>query len=123
MNLKQIFMTKREKIFNKFDGKCAYCACELQKGWHVDHFLPLVRGHKGEQQYPERNEFENLMPSCPSCNNYKNSYNIEEFRRLISELRKQLMLSTQYKISLRYGLINEVEKEVEFYFENVNRNG
>jgi 5-methylcytosine-specific restriction endonuclease McrA len=116
-------MTKREKIFNKLNGKCAYCGCELQKGWHIDHLLPLVRSpFTGEQQYPERNKFDNLMPSCPSCNNYKHSYSIEEFRRLISELRKQLMLSTQYKISLRYGLINEVEKEVKFHYEQFSSN-
>ena len=114
-------MTKRDKIFNKFNGKCAYCGCELQKGWHIDHLLPLVRSpFTGEQQYPERNNFDNLMPSCPSCNNYKHSYSIEEFRRLISELRKQLMLSTQYKISLRYGLINEVEKQFNWFNKMVN---
>ena len=33
----------REIIFNKFGGRCAYCGCELQKGWHVDELLPIVR--------------------------------------------------------------------------------
>ena len=32
-------MTKKERelIFNKYNGKCAYCGCELKKGWHIDH--------------------------------------------------------------------------------------
>lgn len=33
----------REKIFQKFGGKCAYCGCELQKGWHVDHVEAINR--------------------------------------------------------------------------------
>lgn len=108
----------REIVFKKFGGKCAYCGCELQKGWHVDHLLPLVRNpFTGVHQFPERNNLDNLMPSCPSCNNYKHSYSIEEFRWLITELTKQLMLSTQYKISLRYGLISENNIDVKFYFE------
>ena len=28
---------ERELIFNKYNGKCAYCGCELKKGWHIDH--------------------------------------------------------------------------------------
>ena len=31
----------RELIFNKYGGKCAYCGCELTKGWHVDEFEPV----------------------------------------------------------------------------------
>jgi len=36
----------REIIFNKYNGKCAYCGCELQKGWHVDEILPVKRKRK-----------------------------------------------------------------------------
>lgn len=42
-------MTKAEKrkvIFDKFGGRCAYCGCELQKGWHVDEVLPVIRKYK-----------------------------------------------------------------------------
>ena len=42
-------MTKKEKrefIFNKFGGKCAYCGCDLQKGWHVDELEPIRRNYK-----------------------------------------------------------------------------
>jgi hypothetical protein len=41
----------RQKIFDKYGGRCAYCGCELQKGWHVDEIEPVrrlykfVRGH------------------------------------------------------------------------------
>lgn len=36
----------RQKIFDKYGGKCAYCGCELQKGWHVDHCSPVHRKTK-----------------------------------------------------------------------------
>jgi 5-methylcytosine-specific restriction endonuclease McrA len=41
-------MTKKERqiVFDKFGGKCAYCGCELIKGWHVDHLAPVVRRNK-----------------------------------------------------------------------------
>lgn len=110
----------RQQLFNKYGGKCAYCGCELQKVWHADHLLPLVRSpFTGGYQYPERNNNDNLMPSCPSCNNYKHSFSLEEFRRLIGDLRNQLMRTTQYKISLRYGLITENDIDIKFYFETV----
>ena len=36
----------REIVFNKYDGHCAYCGVELQKGWHVDELLPVQRKWK-----------------------------------------------------------------------------
>lgn len=34
---------KRSIVFAKYNGRCAYCGCELQKGWHVDHLKPINR--------------------------------------------------------------------------------
>jgi predicted restriction endonuclease len=34
---------RRQLIFEKYDGRCAYCGCELQKGWHEDHIEPIIR--------------------------------------------------------------------------------
>ena len=41
-------MTKKDRqiVFDKYNGKCAYCGCELVKGWHVDHIEPIVRDSK-----------------------------------------------------------------------------
>lgn len=42
-------MTKkqqRELIYNKYGGRCAYCGCVLEKGWHVDELLPVKRKYK-----------------------------------------------------------------------------
>ena len=136
-------MTKkkdRELIFNKYKGRCAYCGEELQKGWHVDELLPVVRLWKykkdenGEyemdkygcnikvnyMEYPERLTIDNQMPSCPSCNINKHSLSLEGFRNLIQNFTTSLNRdSTQYKIAKRYGLIEETQKRVIFYFEKV----
>jgi len=125
-------MTKREErefIYKKFDGHCAYCGCELQKGWHIDELLPAQRNMKwnrdrskyiydGTCLHPERLNISNQMPSCPSCNINKHSMDLEDFRNLISGFMKHLNeVSTQYKIAKRYGLIQETPKPIVFYFE------
>lgn len=135
-------MTKkqqRELIYNKYDGRCAYCGTELQKGWHVDELMPVRRGWeyiKGDDgnliwdakkrnykkkrtiMHPERFKFENQMPACPSCNINKHSGSLEQFRALIQGFMKHLNeKNTQYKIAKRYGLVTENVKPIVFYFE------
>ena len=124
----------RQIIYDKFNGHCSYCGCELQKGWHVDELLPVRRNmkwnvdktkyvHDGTYEHPERLNIDNQMPSCPSCNINKHSMSLDEFRSLIIGFVTSLNRdSTQYKIAKRYGLIFEVQKPaVEFYFEKYNR--
>ena len=33
----------RQILFNKYEGKCAYCGDDLKKGWHVDHIEPIEK--------------------------------------------------------------------------------
>jgi hypothetical protein len=139
-------MTKQERnvVYEKYNGKCAYCGCELQKGWHVDHVEPIRRGwrykldkngkrikkdSKGyyteyEKEYyelhPERNTLDNYLPSCPSCNINKHGDTIEEFRENIQGYLNSLNLRmVQYKMVKKYGLIKETNEPVVFYFETV----
>lgn len=114
---------EREIVFNKYGGKCAYCGCELAKGWHIDHVLPIKRyisdlGEVNGCKHPERDCIDNMMPSCASCNINKHGDSIENFRSLIQGFMNHLNnLSTQYKIAKRYGLVKEDIKPVVFYFE------
>lgn len=131
--IKLNFMTKKDRqiVFDKYKGKCAYCGCELQKGWHVDHIEPIVRDfiyNKSKQRLetngicrnPENENLQNYNPSCPSCNIQKNSYTLEQFRENIKEFVNSLnQYSTQYKFAKKYGLIQETEIEVKFYFETL----
>lgn len=133
--------SEREIVFNKFGGKCAYCGYNLKKGWHVDEIEP-VRRHwqyskdengnrildRGKGDYlkvntcmhPERFHIDNQNPSCASCNINKHSDSLEDFRKNIAAYMKHLNgVNTQYKIAKRYGLIEETEKPVVFYFETL----
>ena len=121
----------REIIYNKYGGRCAYCGTELKKGWHIDELLPVRRNMKwnkyktkyvfdGTYEHPERLNINNQMPACSSCNINKHSMNLQDFRNLISGFINSLNRdSTQYKIAKRYGLIREIEKPIQFYFEHV----
>ncbi len=123
----------RKKIYNKYGGKCAYCGCKLQKGWHIDELYPVVRNYKwnnagtryvhdGTYMNPENLNEKNQMPSCPSCNINKHSMSLEGFRHLIENFIVSLNRdSTQYKIAKRYGLITENIKPVIFYFELIKQ--
>lgn len=122
----------RQKIFDKYGGRCAYCGCELQKGWHVDEIEPVRRNSVWDfekrkwiphptkpMQHPERMCIENQNPACASCNINKHSEPLESFQASIKKYVQSLNLySTQYKIAKRYGLIKETDIEVKFFFEN-----
>lgn len=123
----------REIIFTKYDGKCAYCGDSLQKGWHADHIEPIVRDFKynreknryqtiGTCRKPENETLQNYNPACASCNIQKNSFTIEQFRYniklFVNSLNKN---STQYKFAKRYGLIQENDIPVTFYFERIEK--
>jgi hypothetical protein len=71
----------RDFLFNKYNGRCAYCGDLLEKGWHIDEIEPVRRNHiydrvkkkfvinkDNPMQHPERLTIENQNPSCSSCN-------------------------------------------------------
>jgi len=122
----------RESIRMKYGGKCAYCGCDLVKGWHVDHIEPIRRlkllsvGANGKKNWyaagsmhPELETIQNMNPACASCNINKHGDTLEAFRERIFKFINSLNeYSVQYKIAKRYGLIEETNKPVIFYFEN-----
>ena len=111
----------RQKVFDKYGGRCAYCGEMLVKGWHVDEIEPVRRNGDGTCLHPERFHVDNQNPACASCNINKHSGSLEDFRRLIQGFMKHLNeVSTQYKIAKRYGLVRENIKPVVFYFETLN---
>lgn len=70
--------------------------------------------------HPERDNIDNLMPSCASCNINKHSESLESFRSMIKAYMKHLNdINTQYKIAKRYGLVTENDIEIVFYFETL----
>lgn len=126
--------TKKERaqLFAKYNGRCAYCGCELPEKFHVDEILPCKRIKQWDRtkrkfvhvgyEYPERLHIDNQNPACPSCNINKHAMSLEEFRRLVGGFLTSLNRdSTQYKIAKRFGFIEEKPKPVVFYFETLNQ--
>lgn len=125
---------KRELIRMKYGGKCAYCGCELGKRWNADHLEPLHRDSRydkekkrfvltGTCQHPENDHFDNIMPSCVSCNITKATMTLEKFRAYIQQTVDSLNHNryAAYKFAKRYGLIQETVKPVVFYFETITQ--
>lgn len=124
----------RQIVFDKYAGRCAYCGCELTKGWHVDEIEPVRRNKvwngvksrweinkENPYSHPERMTIDNQNPACASCNINKHSMSLEEFRAAIKGFMKHLNeINTQYKIAKRYGLVIEDDKSVIFYFETLS---
>jgi len=120
---------KRRAIYNKTGGHCYYCGRDLpEKGWHADHVEPILRKLKytsgrglyttNECDRPDRDNEENKVPTCASCNIQKGSLTVEGFRAKIHGVINSLnSYHTQYDVAKRYGLIEETGKEVVFWFE------
>ena len=112
-------MTKqelRQSVFDKYNGKCAYCGCVLEKGWHVDHINPKRDGGT--------DDFENLNPACFSCNNYKSGNKIETFRefqtKMLNEKITYLFKSkVKLQIAINQGVVKLNKWDGKFYFEKI----
>jgi len=104
-------VSDRTMIHDMFSGRCAYCGQEIfLSDMHVDHITPQYRGGDSSP--------ENLYPSCRSCNLWKSTYTVEEFRREIGLQRSRLKKVPGYRLAMKYGLIRETGKSVKFHFEN-----
>lgn len=118
---KEIKDTKRNLVFKKYGGKCAYCGCKLDDtNFNVDHINPLYRKIPQHHLKVEKgtSQIDNLNPSCFSCNSSKSTFTIEQWRKELELKTKRLIKdSSQFRIALRFGLIKEVKSSVVFYFE------
>ena len=110
----------REIIYNKYNGHCAYCGCEIEmKDMQVDHIVPKYRNN--EMWFKGKigtDEISNLNPSCRMCNYYKGMGSLEQFREnlstmLITNVRRPF----DYRLALKYGLVKEDIHSIKFYFE------
>lgn len=111
---------KRKAIYGKSRGHCWYCGIKLgEKGWHADHFEAIRRKPgTNECEHPELDVIENLVPACASCNRMKSTFDIEGFRSWIEGFLKSLNTRiVQYQFVKRYGLVEETDKNVVFWFE------
>lgn len=113
---KTINKKTRQLVFNKYNGHCAYCGCELtMKTMQVDH-ITSVYWHNGA------NEIENYNPSCRMCNFYKSTYELEDFRKRLETMTERLEKTFIYRLAKKYGIVEEKNKTIKFYFEKGDNN-
>lgn len=112
MSRRKLSKYERLEVYNKMDGHCAYCGCELPfEKMQVDHIVSLY-GHNGAD------ELENMYPACRSCNHYKHSLTLEDYRAMLEKMPQVLARdSVTYKNAVRFGLVIPNPKKVVFYFE------
>ena len=119
-----ISKAKREAVYAKYDGHCAYCGRPIAyKDMQVDHFIPQKMDYvfnMGYVPFAENvDDIQNLMPACRSCNHYKRAHSLETFRKYIEEIPRKLRNDYIYKIGVLYGNVIENEKPIKFYFEEI----
>ena len=121
--------SQRSALLQTFGGRCAYCGQELGPRWHADHFEPVQRQSAwdskkkrlvatGECGAAEHDNLENLMPACPACNIDKSVLSLEEWREKLQRATGVLSRnSPTYRHAVRFGLVQETNAKVTFYFE------
>ena len=114
---------KRSETKNKYGGCCGYCGERLEDKFCIDHITPIYRNCSDEELKRRgivrgTNDFDNLIPSCYSCNSYKKTMSVEVFRQELSKLTERLNRdSSIYRIAKRYDMIVEHKPSILFYFE------
>ena len=104
----------RKQVYEKYDGHCAYCGRSIAyKDMQVDHIKAHYLGGA--------DELNNYNPACRMCNFYKSTMDIDHFRDQLKLVRERLHKVYIYRLSLAYGLIEEKDNDIEFYFERCNK--
>lgn len=110
----------RQQVFEKLNGRCAYCGCKLEfEKMQIDHFFAQIwETEKGNK--PD-NTIDNLMPSCAECNRYKSSWNIEVIRTWLENSKKKLLKTQNLRILNRMGGFHISEEPLLFHFEKFEK--
>lgn len=130
---KAVSKKMRLQVYNKYQGRCAYCGREIKlQEMQVDHIIPLAYSIYGPKEQANKvremfedgsiNSLENLMPACRACNFYKGINDTERFReRIKSELEHTCRQSFQTRLAMQYGMIKYTPWDGVFYFEKIEK--
>ncbi|MGN1331413.1 MAG: HNH endonuclease [Lachnospiraceae bacterium] len=118
----RLTQTERKAVYDKYNGHCAYCGCDIPfKGFNVDH-LHCLRNYEYTEEFTgiDVHSIDNLMPACGSCNRYKATMDLETFRKQLQKIPDRLQRDVcTYNIALRYRMVQENREPIKFYFERI----
>lgn len=116
----------RKIVYQKYNGHCAYCGCEIpEKGFNVDH-LHCLRNYEYTEEFTgiDVHDISNMMPACGSCNRYKATMDLETFREQLQKIPDRLKRDVcTYNIAVRFGMVQEKREPIKFYFEKMKETG
>ena len=103
----------RQQVYNKYNGHCAYCGCELTpKSMQVDHITPRRNGGT--------DDISNLNQSCRLCNHYKSAEGLNVWRDwLLAGVIDRLKKIYIFRVALAFGMIEIKGWDKKFYFEKL----
>ena len=108
-------------VFDKYNGRCAYCGCKLNEKFTIDHIIPKRRNMSYSDLPSGSDTIENYNPCCFSCNSSKNSFSIEKWRSEIEQKYDRLLkYDGTFRLLVRFGIVKKVKKSIVFYFEKQN---
>lgn len=125
--MSKISKETRRTVYEKYDGKCAYCGCVINYlKFHVDHIEAKFRRTTqaelkswGSDRIKGKDHIGNYNPSCISCNSSKSTFTIETWRKELELKRERIKRdSSTYNLLIRFNQIKESYTPIKFYFEN-----
>lgn len=127
-------MTKREQVYKKFDGFCAYSGIRLKDDWQIDHIIPKSLTLQKYHRIIHHDDISNLMPVQRIINHYKRSLSLEQFRTWylsgLHERLKKLPKKTKdpkaikrkeylLEVAELFGITENKPFDGKFYFEKL----
>lgn len=104
---KHISINKRDKVYLKYDNKCAYCGEPLtETNKSIDHIIPIFSGGT--------NDINNLNPACIDCNKLKANLTITEFK---IKINTALFNYPTNKLIKYYDI--SINNNIVFYYEKL----
>lgn len=108
----------RKKVYDKYNGHCAYCGCEITiKQMQVDHVIAKRSGIGSKMYGFEMHHEDNLHPACRQCNFYKSTFTINEFRKQLFTLHERIQKPFINRLGEKYGIVTIKPFDGKFYFE------
>lgn len=110
---RKLTKTERQQAYGKCNGHCGYCGAKIDyKDMQIDHMEPLRRGGA--------DDLSNMLPACRSCNHYKATLTVEEFRGYLAGIPRRLMRdSIPFQVGSRFGIVRSETNKPVFYFEQM----